>query len=91
MKQISIDFQLLQTDISHDAKLVVDLSGVNIKNQWQDFLIKNLSTTVQKWNEVHYVYSLPENFYKGDVIKIYVYNPTGSIIFIDDVRIKYIK
>jgi len=91
LKQISIDFELFQNDINHDAKLMVELSGKVIEKQWNGTLIRDLSGIVQKWNEVNYRFLLPDNFYKNDLIKIYVYNPTNSIIYIDDMKIKFGK
>jgi hypothetical protein len=91
LKQISVDMQLFQSDLNHDAKLSIELSGKNIAYQLNGALIKDLSKTVQKWNEIHYSNSLPTDFYKGDLIKVYVFNPTNSIINVDDIRIKFLK
>jgi len=91
LKQILIDFQLFQTDIKHKAKLIVEISGKNIDYQWYGFLITDLSKTVKKWNKINYKFTLPDNFYQADRIKIYVYNPSGSIIYVDDIGIKFFK
>jgi hypothetical protein len=82
---------LFQTNANHESKLVVSISGNNMEFQWNDFLINDLSKTVQKWEKVNKVFSLPPNFYQGGLIKIYVLNESNTIIYIDDFKIKFIK
>ena len=91
LKQLSIDMQLFQNDINHDAKLTIEVSGNNIAYQLNGILIKDLTRAIQRWSAINYLYSLPSDFKKGDLIKIYVYNPTNSIINIDDIRLKFKK
>ena len=83
--------QLFQNDINHDAKLTIEVSGNNIAYQLNGILIKDLTRAIQRWSAINYLYSLPSDFKKGDLIKIYVYNPTNSIINIDDIRLKFKK
>lgn len=89
LTQISINLQLFQNEINADAKLIIEISGENIEYQWNGILINNLSKTIQAWNEINYLFPIPNNFHAGDVIKIYVYNPTNSIIYIDDFSINF--
>ena len=91
LTQISIDFQLFQHNMNNDVKLAVEISGKNIEYQWTGTLIKDLSKTIDKWERINYVFKLPDNFYKGDLIKIYVDNPGNSITYIDDINIKFSK
>jgi len=89
LTQISINLQLFQNEINADAKLIIEISGEKIEYQWNGILINNLSKTIQAWNEINYLFPIPNNFHAGDVIKIYVYNPTNSIIYIDDFSINF--
>ena len=91
LTQVLIDFQLFQTDLNQDAKLSIEISGINTDFKLDGILIKDLAKTSKKWNEIKYLYSLPINFYKGDLIKIYIYNPTNSNIYIDDFKIHFLK
>ncbi len=91
IKQVSINFQLFQTEINNESKLVIEISGKNIEYQWNGIAIKDLSQTTEKWNEINYLFSLPMYFKNGDLIKIYVYNLSNSLIYIDDIRIKFLK
>lgn len=89
LKHLSIGMELFQSDLNHDAKLTIEISGKNIAYQLNGVLISELSRKVQKWDEVNYLFSLPNDFNKGDLIKIYVFNPTNSILNIDDISIKF--
>jgi hypothetical protein len=91
LKQISVDFQLFQTSLNNDATYVIQISGEKIENQWNGFLLKDLSGTTQKWVRVSFKFPLPSNFYEADLIKIYAYNPTNSIAYIDDIGIVFNK
>jgi hypothetical protein len=91
LKQVSISMQIFQNDLNHDAKLNIEVSGKNIVYHLDGVLIKNLTRKIQKWDELNYNYILPEDFNKADLIKIYVYNITNSIIYVDDLKIKFKK
>jgi hypothetical protein len=91
LKQISIDMKLFQNEITNDSKLIMEISGENIDYNWSGVLIKELSNKIKRWDEINYLFSIPNKFYSGDIIKIYVYNPTNSITYIDDLRIKFLN
>ncbi|HSH66562.1 MAG TPA: DUF4843 domain-containing protein [Bacteroidia bacterium] len=90
-KKVNVSFQVFQSDITPDAKLVIDVSGKKITPTWQGVPIRQLSQTTDKWTEINYSYKLPPNFHEGDLIKIYIYNPTESIIYIDDLKLEFTK
>ena len=89
LKHLSIGMQLFQQDLNHDAKLTIEISGKNIAYQLNGVLIRDLSRKIQKWDDISYSFTLPSDFNKGDLIKIYVFNPTNSIINVDDISIKF--
>ncbi|AEA42398.1 hypothetical protein [Fluviicola taffensis] len=89
LKQVSIDLKVFQTGINPDIKLVIELSGKDINYQWNGIPISDLSRKTQKWDEINYIYTLPKEFHQGDLIKIFVYNPTNRITYIDDLKIKF--
>lgn len=89
LKQLSVAMELFQRDLNHDAKLTIEIIGKNINYQLNGVLIKDLSRKTKKWNEINYQFPLPNDFNKGDIIKVYVFNPTNSIINVDDLKIKF--
>jgi hypothetical protein len=91
MKQVSIAFQIFQSDVNQNTKLIMEISGKRIEYRQNGVLINDLSQTIQKWDQLNYTFTLPANFYKGDLIKLYIYNPTTSMINIDDFSIKFLK
>jgi hypothetical protein len=91
IKQISIEMQIFQDDINHDAALVIEISGKLLQNQWNGFLISDISKTIKNWTKISYQFPLSESFYNGDLIKIFVHNPSQSLIYIDDFKILFTK
>jgi hypothetical protein len=91
LKLISIEFMIFQTVHNPDAKLIVELSGKNIEYRCNEFLIKDLSQNLNSWERIKKQFQLPANFYNGDLIKIYVYNPTIDLLFLDDFKILFEK
>lgn len=89
LQQMDINMQIFQKGLNHDAKLIIEVSGKNITKQFSDVLITNLSRKTETWDEIHYRYELPKDFTKGDVFKVYVFNQTNTIIYIDDFKIKF--
>jgi hypothetical protein len=83
--------QLFQSDINHDAKLSFEISGKVLDTKVEGKYITELSQTAGKWNQINYIYSLPNSFYMADLIKIYVYNPSDTEIKIDDFKIEFLK
>ena len=89
--KVVIDFELLQNEINPDIKLVIELSGKKIEYQWNGVSIKNLTKIKQVWGHIHYVFPLNKSFYQGDLIKIYLYNPTQNLAYVDDFRVEFKK
>ena len=89
LKSVSINFYKYQYSIIKDAKIVVQISGSRIKYQWNGFLISDLNNSLNKWAQVKLNFDLPKDFYSASMIKIYVFNPTNELIFVDDIEIEF--
>ena len=86
---INIDFQYYQTSLNHDAKLVVEASGKNISYFWYGMDLKPEMKDVNKWIHYQKNFTIPDSIRQADLIKIYVYNPSNTNIYIDDLHIKF--
>jgi hypothetical protein len=88
-KNVQIEFQLLQSNLDHQAKLNIEIAGKQYPLNVFSESITNLSKTINKWSKVYFKNELPINFNKGDFIKVYVFNAAQTPIYIDDIRILF--
>ena len=44
---------------------------------------------VNEWQKVTCQFDLGKNFYKGDVVKIFLYNTSNTIIYCDDIHVVF--
>lgn len=89
LKQVVVDFQIFQKNISSETKLVIEISGQHVQMQWNGFSLNNLTKENNKWESVHFTFPLPSNFYLGDLIKVYILNPGNKILYVDDIKVKF--
>ncbi len=89
LKNIFVSFQKFQNEISPDIKIAFELSGGRVDYRLTTFPLKDFSGKINKWDEVKFNYDLPKDFYDSTVLKIYVYNPTNKLVYIDDLRIEF--
>ncbi len=86
---VNISFQYLQKQQVENIKLVIEISGKNIKYNWFGRDLSELITQSKNWQKVSFRYQLPRDFSQSDLIKVYVYNPELRNIFIDDIKIDF--
>ncbi len=91
LKYIQVDLQVFQEGTNHDAKLVIELSGKDIEKQWNGYLVTDYVKCCNKWSKLCYNFKVLDDFYKYNIIKILIFNPTSTIIYIDDFKIKFNK
>lgn len=91
LKSISISFQKFQREINNDAKIVIQISGSRFKYQWNGFIVNDIAKSLNKWEEVKLNFPLPDDFYNASVIKIYVFNPTNLLMYVDDMKVDFEK
>ena len=86
---ININLKVFQYTLSHNAKLVIELSGKEIEYYWHGTSIKEHINDIKKWGDLNFVFQIPDNKRQADLIKIYIYNPSEEIILIDDFNIEF--
>lgn len=91
LKQVFISMQVFQTGLNHDAALAIELSGEHINYLRNTALIKELTGKTKGWTNITYAYTLPAQFYKADLMKVYVHNPSGTVIYVDDISLTFKK
>ena len=84
-------FQLFRENSSSGAKLVIELSGKNIDYNWNGIDIDRLADKVYVWEDIHYSFPLDYKLYQGDLLKIYLWNKSNTLIYLDDLSIKFLK
>lgn len=86
---INIEFMMYQEDILHNAKLSVDIKGKNIDNTLTYYPLKDKIKATNKWEKYNIQLSNIKNLKEASTIKIYIFNPSQSMIFIDDFKIDF--
>lgn len=84
MQKITVRMKLYQQNNNHEAKLmfvVIDKEG---KQESAEVRINDLTNTVDAWSEVSHTFTLPQQFYNGDLVKVFVHNPYRTAIYLDD-------
>ena len=89
VNNVEIEFQLLQSNLEHDAKINIEIYGEQFPFLLKGESLNNLTQTINKWSKVHYQYELPYYFKNGDYIKVYVFNASNTPIYIDDLLIRF--
>lgn len=80
-----------QTSLNHNAKLVIQANDSNIEKYWNGIELKNEIRNTNKWIKFSKTVIIPEQIKQADIIKVYVYNPSQEIIYIDDFSVKFIN
>jgi hypothetical protein len=86
--QVRVRMQVLQTDLNQDAKLTMELSGNNQIPTLNVALIKDLCPKAGKWVTLEHTFTLPTDYRQNAVIKVYIFNPTQTVIYMDDVEVR---
>ena len=89
LSSLTVGMYVFQTDTNHDAKLVLELSGKKIEYSWNGVELRNLTKEVNNWVKIEHTYMLDEVFVNSDIIKVYLYNPTATTIYVDDISIVF--
>lgn len=91
LKTMEVKFQLFQSEVNQNASIFIDISGEKTSNTKNQTPLFDLNKTLNKWSEVTYNFELPADFNQSDLIKVFIYNPTNSIIYVDDMSVKFKK
>jgi len=86
---IHISFKAYQKSINNEAKLIIQAEGDNFNSFWHGTKLNTQITKTNKWITYNQTFVIPDSIKQANNIKIYVYNPSANIIFIDDLSVKF--
>lgn len=84
---LNINFQMNQTSLHHDARLVVEAKGESFDYYWNESPLKDKAMEVDQWIEWSKEIVVPDSIKQADLIKVYIYNPSNKKIYIDDFEV----
>ncbi len=87
--EIDIAFKVKPESDSHNGALIIQAKGKNFKNFSQSFSLKGQINQVGKWQDFHQTFIIPDSIKNADLIKIYLFNPSNNIIYLDDFKIDF--
>ena len=87
--QIDIDFWAYQSSLNHEAKLVVEASGIDFNYYWNGTELNSGLKEINEWENYEKSIVMPDSIKQADLIKIYIYNTSNTKIYIDDFKIKF--
>jgi hypothetical protein len=82
---VFVEMQIYQQGLAHDAQIVLEITGKRTLN----FPIKNAITETNSWQKVNCQFELDEDFYDWDIVKVFLYNPSNTVIYCDDIRVVF--
>jgi hypothetical protein len=85
LKTVFVEMQLFQQDLEHDAQIILEITG----KKWLAFPIKDRIKEVKKWQKVSCQFDWEEDFFEGNIVKVFLYNPNNSVIYCDDIRVVF--
>ena len=88
---IQVSAWICVTNMNAKAGLVVSVESAKGAAAYESVDIKNFITAPNQWDEVAATLKLPEKAPEGSKIKVYLWSPSKTKIFLDDVTIKLVK
>ncbi len=88
--QIKISCDVFQTEISDDAKLVVEISGAEDKF-WYGQSINVINPLINDWISIEHTINIPEKYKNGALVKIFVMNTNPNPVYVDNMKINFLK
>jgi hypothetical protein len=85
LKTVSVEMQIFQEDLAHNAEILLEITGLYVKS----FPLLNATNVAGKWQKISCQFDLGENFYNGNIVKVYLYNPFKTVIYCDDIHIEF--
>ncbi len=89
LNQVQINLMFNAASLNHKASLVVQIIGENYDGFYQAIALQDKDKNPGEWNRFMGNVVLPQNIRSAEIIKIYVYNPSDEIVYIDDFRIEF--
>lgn len=90
LQKVNINLMYYETSASHYSKVVVQILGQNYEGFWRGYPLNTSLGAPETWKRFIKTVDLPANFRDAELIKIYVFNPSATKVFIDDIRIEFL-
>ncbi|MBO7133106.1 MAG: hypothetical protein J6W06_02960 [Bacteroidales bacterium] len=84
-KRLSLALQVYLNDENEDACIVFEALGSNVENVWKSVRITEKTRRTQAWRDIIVDFDLPENFSEYSIFKVYIYNPSETKVYCDDI------
>ena len=82
--KLMVHIKILQQSDQHDAKLVIQTEGTSEATYWEGLTLQEQVSESGTWKEVGYSYYFSPQTKEADTLKIYVYNPSDVLVYVDD-------
>ncbi|MEN8228343.1 MAG: DUF4843 domain-containing protein [Bacteroidota bacterium] len=86
---VSVSFKVNKESLDRKGQLVIQANGANFKNYWKGIDLNQQIHKANSWEDFHQTIPIPDSIKQADIIKIFLYNPSDEIIFIDDFQIDF--
>jgi hypothetical protein len=88
LQAVDIEMQIFQKDLNHNAEILMEVTIADSKHL-SSFPIQNATTVVDEWQKVSCRFELERNFHRGNIVKVFLYNTSNTIIYCDDILVKF--
>ena len=87
--EIDLSCKIFQTSLDHNAKIVIQAEGDSVDYFWQGYSLQDQINNTNSWEDYYLKLKISPNLNKATLIKIYLYNPSEKVIFLDDIQIEF--
>lgn len=87
-QSISIEFWAYQTSLEQEARIVFEASGSHFNYYWNAYALKQDIRDTNRWRKFHRKIMIPDSIKQADLFKVYLFNTSDKIIYIDDIKVK---
>lgn len=84
-KKLSVSMFLYQKDTIPDACVVFEMLGDGEKQLWNAVKTVDITSKTNQWVNITANFSLPDNQKEYSRFKVYLYNPSGTEMYCDDI------
>ncbi len=87
--KIDISFKVLMSSVNNTASLVIQADKKNDKTYRKVLKLTSQIKNIDKWEDFQYTFIIPDSIKKTDLLKVFIYNPTNQLVYIDDFRLEF--
>lgn len=86
---IKINLKIFQNSNNHKGQINIEASGEEFNYYVNGIPIEEQIKGIKTWEDFNYTFQIPDSLKQADLIKIYLYNPSNELIFIDDFKVDF--